>query len=98
MIRVENRTLKRTQFPGGLGETAHNPKTLTGCATPREPHIKADITPRKGRPRIEDKGKSFEATKPWEALGMSRRTWYSRQAEKRKERASAIAHPGNTLD
>jgi hypothetical protein len=42
--------------------------------------------PRKGRPRIEDKGKSFEATKPWIALGMSRRTWYSR----RKEQAAIL--------
>jgi hypothetical protein len=40
---------------------------------------------RKGRPRIEDKGKSFEATKPWEALGMSRRTWYKRRKEKADE-------------
>ena len=42
-------------------------------------NIKA--APKKGRPRIEDKGKSFEATKPWLALGMSRRTWYSRRKE-----------------
>jgi hypothetical protein len=41
--------------------------------------------PKKGRPRIEDKGKSFEATKPWVALGMSRRTWYARRKEKRDQ-------------
>ena len=40
-----------------------------------------------GRPRIEDKGQSFEATKPWLALGMSRTTWYRR----RKESAIALA-------
>jgi hypothetical protein len=40
--------------------------------------------PKKGRPRIEDKGQSFEATKPWLALGMSRRTWYSRRKEQGK--------------
>ena len=39
--------------------------------------------PKKGRPRIEDKANSIEARKPWIALSMSRRTWYSRQAEKR---------------
>jgi hypothetical protein len=38
-----------------------------------------------GRPRIEDAANSFEATKPWLALGWSRSTWYRRQAEKRKK-------------
>ncbi len=36
-----------------------------------------------GRPRIEDVGKTLRSTKPWAALGMSRSTWYSRQAENR---------------
>ena len=36
-----------------------------------------------GRPRIEDRDKTLTARKPWEALGMSRATWYKRQAEKR---------------
>ena len=35
-----------------------------------------------GRPRIEDRAKTNEARKPWLKLGMSRRTWYRRQAEK----------------
>jgi hypothetical protein len=38
---------------------------------------------RKGRPRIEDRDKTIEASAPWVALGMSRRSWYRRQAEKR---------------
>jgi hypothetical protein len=38
----------------------------------------------KGRPRIEDRAKTIEARKPWLKLGMSRRTWYRRQAEQRK--------------
>lgn len=38
--------------------------------------------PKKGRPRIEDIGKSIEASKPWLALKMSRSTWYRRQREK----------------
>jgi hypothetical protein len=42
--------------------------------------------PKKGRPRIEDRAKTIEARKPWLKLGMSRRTWYRRQAEKRKGR------------
>jgi hypothetical protein len=40
--------------------------------------------PKKGRPRIEDRAATNEARKPWVEAGMSRRTWYSRQAEKRK--------------
>jgi hypothetical protein len=39
---------------------------------------------RKGRPRIEDRANTIEARKPWLKLGMSRRTWYRRQAEKRQ--------------
>jgi hypothetical protein len=42
--------------------------------------------PPKGGPRIEDRAKTIEARKPWLKLGMSRRTWYRRQAEKRKGR------------
>jgi hypothetical protein len=41
---------------------------------------------KKGGPRIEDRAKTIEARKPWLKLGMSRRTWYRRQAEKRKGR------------
>jgi hypothetical protein len=40
--------------------------------------------PKKGRPRIEDRAKTIEAKKPWLKLEMSRRTWYRRQAERRK--------------
>lgn len=35
-----------------------------------------------GRPRLEDRGKTLTATKPWEAAGMSQRTWFRRQKEK----------------
>ena len=42
--------------------------------------------PKKGGLRIEDRGKTNEAMKPWLKLNMSRRTWYRRQAEKRKGR------------
>jgi hypothetical protein len=45
------------------------------------------IRPRKtGRPRIKDRARTNEAKKPWLKLEMSRRTWYRRQAEKRKGR------------
>jgi hypothetical protein len=53
--------------------------------------------PKKGRPRIEDKGKSFEATKPWLAKGMSRRTWYARRKEER-DQADAVAMATKRVD
>jgi hypothetical protein len=46
---------------------------------------------RKGRPRLENIDRTFEAGKPWAALGMSRRTWYRRKAEKRKGREARTA-------
>lgn len=44
---------------------------------------RAVASPRKGRPRLEDRDKTLRATKPWVKAGMSERTWYRRQAEKR---------------
>jgi hypothetical protein len=41
---------------------------------------------RKGRSRIEERHLTIEARQPWLKLGMSRRTWYRRQAEQRKGR------------
>jgi hypothetical protein len=46
------------------------------------------VARRKGRPRIEDRAKTIDARKPWLKLEMSRRTWYRRQAEKRKGQGS----------
>lgn len=40
---------------------------------------------KRGRPRIEEKHLTLKATKPWEPLGMSRRTWERRQKERRNE-------------
>lgn len=40
----------------------------------------------KGHPRLEDRTKTIEARQPWLKLEMSRRTWYRRDAEKRKSR------------
>jgi hypothetical protein len=37
---------------------------------------------RKGRPRLEDAGKTLAAQRPWEAAGMSRATWFRREKEK----------------
>lgn len=41
--------------------------------------------PKRGRPRIEDRAKTLQATKPWVAAGMSERTWYRRRAERAKQ-------------
>ena len=49
---------------------------------------------RTGRPRIEDRARTIEARKPWLRLEMSRRTWYRRQAEKRKGREARSAAAG----
>jgi hypothetical protein len=37
--------------------------------------------PKRGRPLDKDKGKTLAAIKPWKAEGMSRATWYRRQAK-----------------
>ena len=39
-----------------------------------------------GRPYAVNRDKTLEATKPWVKLGMSRRTWFRRQAEKREKK------------
>ncbi len=59
-------------------------KAETKRAQPAKPAKAAEgATPRKkGRPRIEERHLTLTAQKPWEALGMSRRTWERRQKEK----------------
>ncbi len=37
----------------------------------------------RGRPRRFEYNEAIEAARPWEAEGMSRRTWYRRRAEDR---------------
>lgn len=51
-------------------------------------HATASVEPgprdqkqKRGRPRIDERSKTLKATKPWEAEGMSRRTWYRRKQE-----------------
>ena len=41
---------------------------------------------RRGRPRLERKGQTREALKPWQAAGMSRATFYRRRREARDGR------------
>ena len=50
------------------------------------PVEKVPVVPRTevklGRPLAKDSDKSLAKTKPWESEGVSRRTWYRRQADK----------------
>ncbi len=39
---------------------------------------------RRGRPRLEDRQYTLAVKRPWQAVGMSRTTWYSRRREKRE--------------
>lgn len=43
----------------------------------------AEAKPKRGRPLKRDADKSFERTKPWEAEGMARSTWYGRRRAKK---------------
>lgn len=43
---------------------------------------------KRGRPRLEVRDKTHKATKPWEKLGMSERTWYRRQKESKGSKGS----------
>jgi hypothetical protein len=38
-----------------------------------------------GAPRIEQRGQTFAATRPWEKLGMSESTWKRRRREYREQ-------------
>jgi len=62
---------------GNVGGTDNAPFQAGVAPSPRET--------KRGRPRIEDKAKTLQATKPWESAGMSERTWYRRRAEKRAQ-------------
>jgi hypothetical protein len=63
------------------------PKRATKKAVPAKKVPSATVRPRKrtGRPLASKAHLTNEARKPWEAKGVSRRTWYRRQAEKRSE-------------
>jgi hypothetical protein len=47
------------------------PNPATGSPT--------EVKAKRGRPRIEDKGKTLSDAKPWVAAGMSRSSWYLRR-------------------
>mgnify|MGYP001564064011 CR=1 FL=1 len=82
-LRTKLRGKKRSAAMRNGGSTAADKlrapaESQAGVATgPRETKRKA------GRPLDSEKDNTLTATRPWKALGMSRRTWYRRQAEKR---------------
>jgi hypothetical protein len=43
--------------------------------------ISGESKPGRGRPLAKDMDKTLETRRPWEQLGMSRRTWYRRRKE-----------------
>lgn len=60
--------------------TVENSRPAGVAFGPRELKSKS-----KGRPLEKDRAQSIEARQPWKAAGMSRRTWYRREKEKRDE-------------
>jgi hypothetical protein len=59
------------------------PKPSATIAKPKTDSAPVDFKIKRGRPRIEDKGKTLSDLKPWLSLGMCRRTWEKRQKEER---------------
>jgi hypothetical protein len=43
--------------------------------------VSAVIEVKRGRPRLQEAGGTLAARRPWEELGMPRRTWYRRRRE-----------------
>ena len=71
------------------GPICPSPKSSRGGveSRPRKGKAEAAVGPREAKPKVgrpldSEKGKTLTATQPWVAAGMSRRTWYRRQAEK----------------
>jgi hypothetical protein len=86
MSKTDDRAMREAQHSSDAARSPHvrkpkpNPQPLIApvSAAASEP-----AKPKRGRPRIEDRKKTLAALRPWIALGMSRATWYARQAEQR---------------
>jgi hypothetical protein len=82
--------LKSVAHPKGAGLKRGRPTKERSAAAKAalemiEIELQTSGTPlRVGRPRVEDRAKTLEATKPWLALGMSRRTWFARRKADRE--------------
>lgn len=84
-VQAVRRSGRGVSLPGDRGDTA-----LGGLADVLVPGGEVSVGKqdapvftkrgRGGRPRLEDRDKTIEATKPWLSAGMSRRTWFDRKA------------------
>lgn len=84
-VQAVRRAGRGVSLPGDRGDTA-----LDGLADVLVPEGEVSVGKQDapvftkrghgGRPRLEDRDKTIEATKPWLASGMSRRTWFDRKA------------------
>jgi hypothetical protein len=73
--------LDPTPRPERIAKLRERIAAPVAAAAPKpKPEPKPAAVTKRGRPLIEDRGATFEATKPWLAAGMSRASWYRRRA------------------
>lgn len=90
MSKLDDIRRLREQKFGGLAEERLGPKekqpvSAAGAVAMRMPVGGGGAPhppPKRGRPLAKDADKTLSATKPWEALKLSRRTWYRRTTGK----------------
>lgn len=78
---VSRRDLAQSQPEVAIRSDVSGSARAEPLKSPRGPAASRHV--KRGRPRLEDVDKTLEATKPWKAAGMSKRTWQRRQAEKK---------------
>lgn len=82
-LRISSRPKSRTDAPIGDGVALTNMEHPAGLIDAMADAIRSGKL-KLGRPLARDRDKTLAALKPWEAEGMSRRTWYRRQKEQKK--------------
>ena len=55
--------------------------TAVAAASDRVGDTSVKWSGRRGRPRLDEVGLTYTATRPWEKAGMSERTWYRRKKD-----------------
>jgi hypothetical protein len=60
-----------------------SPRPIQKVERPMCPAPPSPIQAKRGRPLKRDKDKTLEATKPWEAEGMARSTWFGQRAKEK---------------
>lgn len=78
-VKTEGLRIKPLSTTPAVGDGV----SLTSTSHPVKKKQSAKAKRRSGRPLNSERDKTLTATKPWEALGMSRRTWFRRQAAER---------------